>query len=268
MPVASLPMYDMPEAHKAFDSLWAGLARHMKRAGIADVPETIAHDRSLRELWNDGELWLSQCCGYDLVKGYAGKLRPVATPHYGAPGCKAYKYASVVVVAEESEARDVLEMRGAVCVVNGFESHSGMNALRALVAPKSRNGRFFSQVRASGAHAASLEMIKRGEADVAAIDCVTYALLREYRPGLLDGTRKLGRTYRAPGIPFVARWDQDGDTLARMRAAIFNAFADPDLTTARQALFLKDIEELPLSVYEEIVEFEKIATRHGYPNLN
>ena len=134
--------------------------------------------------------------------------------------------------------------------------------------PKSSGGRFFSKVLVSGAHASSLERIKRGEADVAAIDCVTYALLQAYRPALLDGTRKLGRTYRAPGIPFVARWDQDSDTVTRMRAAVFSAFADPDLVSARQALFLKAVEELPLSVYEEIVEFEEIATRHGYPELN
>ncbi|MDD9983028.1 MAG: hypothetical protein OXU81_17015 [Gammaproteobacteria bacterium] len=31
-------------------------------------------------------LFFSQCCGYDLVNRYAGKLQPLATPHYGAEG--------------------------------------------------------------------------------------------------------------------------------------------------------------------------------------
>lgn len=30
----------------------------------------------------------SQCCGYDLVKRYAGQLVPIATPHYGVPSAK------------------------------------------------------------------------------------------------------------------------------------------------------------------------------------
>ena len=173
----------------------------------------------------------------------------------------------MIVVAEESEASDVLLMQGAVCVINGPDSHSGMSALRSLVAPASRDGRFFSQVKVSGAHAASLEMIKRGEASVTAIDCVTYALLEAYRPEALAGTRKLGRTYRAPAIPYVTCTSRGDQTVARMRTAVARAFADPNLRGARQALFLKDIENLPLSAYGRITAFQDFAVRHGYPAL-
>ena len=267
MSVASMPMYDMPEVRKALDSLWAGLARHLTREGLPDVPAKLTHGRALRTFWNDPGLIISQCCGYDVVYRYAGKLKPVATPHYGARGCRGPKYASVVVVAEDCAATDVLRMRGAVCVINGPESHSGMNSLRALVAPVSRDGRFFSQVKVSGSHAASLQMIRRGEADVAAIDCVTYALMEAYRPAALAGTRRLGRTYRAPAIPYVTRWNVDEDTLERMRTALYRTFADPDLAPACRALYLKDIEALPLAAYRDIVAFHSIALAHGYPAL-
>ena len=74
------------------------------------------------------------------------------------------------------------------CVwVNSLESHSGANALRALVAPESRKGRFFSRVRTSGSHAGSIAALVQRRADVAAIDCVTYALLDRYRPSCLAG---------------------------------------------------------------------------------
>ena len=132
MRIASMPMYDILEVRKALDDYWAGLRRHLLREGISDLPETLEHGQHLRDLWGDPKLIFSQCCGYDIVKGYAGKLRPVATPHYGASGCKGYKYASVIVVSEKVEADDVLEMRGAVCVINGPESHSGMSSIRAL----------------------------------------------------------------------------------------------------------------------------------------
>jgi len=268
MPVASMPMYDMPELQRALDSLWAGLVHHLKCEGLSEAPNRIQHGRDLADLWNDTDLWFSQCCGYDIVRRYAGKLSPVATPHYGAPECEGSDYASNVVVAEDQEAMDVLEMFGAVCVVNGFESHSGCNALKALVAPRNQDGRFFSKVKVSGTHAASLEMIRRGEADVAAIDCVTYALLESYRPTALAGIRKLGRTYRAPAIPYVTRRDDNDDRVARMRAAVFNAFADPNLATTRQALYLKNIEMLPVSAYQRIIEFEDYAARQGYPDLH
>ncbi len=268
MRVASMPMYEMPEVRKALDTLWDGLARYLKREGVSDVPNSLVHGHALGDLWDDPDLWFSQCCGYDIVNRYAGKLRPIATPRYGAPECKGCDYASVVVVAEDSDATCVLKMRGAVCVVNGLESHSGMNSLRALVAPSSQNGRFFSKVKVSGAHAASLEMIRRGEAHVAAIDCVTYALLESYRPAALAGTRKLGRTYRAPGIPYVTRRNEDEDIIARMRTALLRTYADPNLAAARRVLFLKDIEELSVSAYGRIAEFQDFAARHGYPELN
>ncbi len=259
-----MPMYDMPEVRTALDSLWRGVALNAQREGLSDVPKELVHGRRLDQLWNDPDLWFSQCCGYDLVNGFAGRLVPIATPRYGAPECEGCDYASVIVVREDHKAVCVLEMRGAVCVINGPDSHSGMNALRALIAPVSVGERFFSQVRVSGTHADSLEMITRGEADVAAIDCVTYALLGRYRPDALSGIRKLGRTHLAPGIPYVTRATLGADTIARMRAAVFRTFADPALATTRQALLLQGVQEIHLSEYKRILEFQELSAQHQF----
>lgn len=267
MRVASMPMYDMPEVRPALDALWAGLARHLAGAGIAEVPEALVYDRALADLWHDPDLLFSQCCGSDLIDRYAGKLQPLAVPHYDVPGCEGAEYSSAIVVAEDAAATDVAQLRGAVCAINGPGSHSGMGALRALIAPLSRGGRFFSEVKVSGGHAASLEMVGRGEADVAAIDCVTYALLARYRPASIAGTRILGWTQRAPALPFVTSKRTDTDALDRLRAAMSRAFADPDLAAARRALFLEDIEALPLAAFDRIAEMWDLAVRHGYPEL-
>jgi ABC-type phosphate/phosphonate transport system substrate-binding protein len=268
MGVASMPMYDLPEVRGALDGLWNGLARHLRREGVAGVPDRIVHDRPFRALWTDPDLRFSQCCGYDLVNGYANTLQPIATPHFDAPECEGCEYASVIVVREDCAAADVSEMRGAVCAVNEHDSHSGMNALRALVAPASRDGRFFSRVETSGAHAASVEMVRNGGADIAAIDCVTYALLQRHRPAALSGVRKLCRTERAPALPYVTRRTVDADTVARMRTALFRTFADAKLTAAREALLLKDVEVIPVSAYRRITAFQDLAARHGFPRLN
>ncbi len=267
MQIASMPMYDLPEARSALDSLWKDMARNFRLEGIDNIPRKLVYGRSLSRLWDDPALCFSQCCGYDLVNRYAEKLIPIATPHYGAPGCKGYDYSSVIIVREDYPSDDVLEMRGATCVVNGFESHSGMGALRALVAPSSRNGRFFSEVKVSGSHADSIAMIRRGGADVAAIDCVTYALLEWYQPTTVDGIRKLGRTYRAPGIPYVAPATVAKDTLARMRTAIFRTFTSATLKDVRRALYLRDLEVPEAAAYQRISKFQQKSVKHGYPQL-
>ena len=267
MSIASLPMYDLPEVRPALEALWAGLARHLAREGVPDVPQVLAHGAALDASWARPDLLLTQCCGYDLRNGYAGMLRPLVTPRYRAPGCVGPAYASVVVVAEDSPACRLEDLRGGVCAINGWSSHSGMSALRALIAPLSVDGRFFARIEVSGSHRASLAMVARGEADVAAIDCVVHALLVRHRPVGVAGTRPLGRTPRAPAPPFVTRAAAGEATVTRLRTALVRAFDDPALEAARTDLLLAGIESLPLAAYDRIKAFERFAARRGYPVL-
>ncbi len=265
--VASMPMYDFPEIAPALDELWAGLRRNLAAEGLAEIPRALVHDRDLRALWNDSDLWFSQCCGYDLIARYRGHLRPLATPHYGAPECRGWEYASVVVVAEDREGEDIRDLAGTRCAVNGLESHSGTHSLRALVAPHHRAGKFFASVVESGAHIHSLAMIRRGNVDVAAIDCVTYALLERHRPSALAGVRRFALTSHAPGIPYVTHATTSADDVSRMRAALYETFVEPDLTAVRQALLLEHLETTELAHYQRIAEIAEAAGALGYPKL-
>ncbi len=264
MAVASLPMYDLPELRPALDAFWAGIVRHLRRQGVTDAPAALVQDLPGSALWSAPDLLFSQCCGADLTGGYAGAVRPLATPCYRAPGCRGSDYASVVVVAEDAAVSSLEDLRGKVAAINDRQSHSGMNALRALIAPLSRAGRFFAAVEVSGAHAASLAMVARREADVAAIDCVTYALLARHRPAALAGTRPLCETARAPAPPFVTRAGAGEDLIERLRAALRATCEDPGLAAARDDLLLEGIEVLPPSAYQRITAFERVAARHGY----
>jgi ABC-type phosphate/phosphonate transport system substrate-binding protein len=268
MSAASLPMYDLPEARPALDALWAAFARHCAREGLADVPAALSREHPDGALWSGPDLLFSQCCGYDLVNGQAGVVRPLATPCYRAPGCAGPDYLSIVVVAEEAAASSLDDLRGGVCAINGWGSHSGMSALRALVAPLSRAGRFFGRIEVTGAHVASLAMVARGAADVAAIDCIVYGLLARHRPAALLGTRILCETAPAPAPPFVTRAPLGDDAVARLRAALARTLDDPPLEAAREDLLLADIAILPPAAYDRIKAFERFAARNGYPVLS
>lgn len=264
---ASFPMYDFEEVRGAHEILWSSVARKLQTAGVEGVPAALDRSRGVHELWTDPGLLLSQCCGADLVGRYAGTLALVATPLYNAPGCDGSLYSSVVLVAEDSRATELSDLRDAVCAVNYPESHSGVNALRGLVAPLSRRGRFFSRIVTSGSHPASVAAVARGEADVAAIDCVTYALLDRYRPSLLEGTRQLCYSARAPGIPFVTRARSDSNRIGQLQNALLQAFEEPEVRAAGAAVFVDGVEILPLSAYDRISEFQRLAAIQGYPEL-
>lgn len=265
--IASLPMYELVEVRPAMATLWTGIARHLRYAGVPGVPDALTFERPAGEVWSDPALVFSQCCGADLVGAFAGRLRPVATPRYRAAGCAGARYASIVVVTEHSRAENVEDLRGTTAAINGPHSHSGTNALRALVAPISRGERFFEQVVPSGTHVASLAMVAQGQADCAAIDCVVHALLARHRPAALAGTRALCRTAPAPAPPYVTRAGADDVLVARLRFALQAALDAPDLAAARDDLLLDGIEVLPRSAYDEILGFERRAARHGYAEL-
>ena len=260
-------MYDFPEVRGAHEVLWKSVARKLEGMGVAGVPAALDRSRSVHALWTDPGLLLSQCCGADLVGRYAGILAPIATPRYRAPGCDECCYSSVVLVADDSPATELSDLRNAVCVVNSRESHSGANALRVLVAPLSRRGRFFSRVLVSGSHPASVTAVAGGEADVAAIDCVTYAHLDRYRPSSLEGTRRLCATARAPGIPFVTRTASPQGLVRALRRALWEAFEEPGVRAAGAAMFIDGVEILPLSAYGRIAELARSAAEQGYPEL-
>ena len=264
---ASFPMYELPQTRAPLDVLWKHVARRLRQAGVAGVPAVLRHGEECRRLWADPDLLLSQSCGADVVNRYAGKLVPVATPRYNAPGCQGCYYSSVVLVAGDSTATRAEHLRGSVCVVNSLESHSGANALRALVAPESRKGRFFSRVRTSGSHAGSIAALVQRRADVAAIDCVTYALLDRYRPSCLAGTRRLCYTARAPGIPFVTRAGSTEHVVRQLQHALVDSFEEDEVRAAGEAVFIEGVEVLPPATYGQIAGFERYAAERGYPEL-
>jgi len=267
MLLASLPMYDLPEAAAATDSLWQGLARAFAREGLKDVPEYLTRANDYTSLWRAPDLLFSQSCGYPLTHGLKDNLRVVATPAYCAPGCDGVMYCSHILVRAEDPAEDLEAFKGRIAVCNARDSQSGYSALRAAVAPVSGAAPFFARVAVSGSHAKSLELVACGEADICATDCVTYALLARYRPEAVRGLRRLTQSLAAPGLPYVTRAGMDEENLTRLRAGLFRMLEDPSLEGPRAALFIEGAKVLPDTAYTRILEIEREAQDLGYPEL-
>jgi len=210
------------------------------------------HDQPVNSLWSDNSLFMSQCCGYDIIHRYKHRLQVLATPWFNATGCSNGDYASTIVVPTDSAFDDVTDMVGKVAVINGPESHSGMNALLSLVSSHCQSSRFFAEIKISGSHNQSLALLREGKADIAAVDCITYELLGRYRPISIQGTRALGLTYPAPAPPYVTAGKFDRETVARMQDALLEAFEDPSLLDCRHTLLLEKIELSSAAAYQRI----------------
>lgn len=263
-----LPMYDPPELHAIVDAWWRGLARAFRAEGIAEVPDELDRNLAFDALWSAPDLLFTQTCGYPLTGAWADRLQYVATPRYAAEGCAGPNYCSWIVVAAHSRARSLEDLRGTRCSINSRISHSGFNALRASIAPLARDGPFFGAVRVSGGHSESLAQLERGDVDVAAIDCVTYALLRRCRPHAIEATRIIGRSRSAPGLPYAIRLGAGPDLRRKVVAALARAFDDPHLRDVRAELLIDGLDVLPPNAYRCMAEMAAEARRQGYVELD
>ncbi|HEY2890915.1 MAG TPA: PhnD/SsuA/transferrin family substrate-binding protein [Dongiaceae bacterium] len=265
---ASLPMYNPAEDPGASAALWRGIAHHLIRAGIPDVPERLLDRPPIPDHWLSGDLLFSQTCGYPLTHALKDRVQLLATPCYAAEGCEGSGYCSFVIVGAESSAATLADLRGKRLAFNTPDSQSGMNALRGLVAPIAERKKFFGDVIETGSHSASLAHVASGKADVAAIDCVSFALFSRHGRADIRRVRVLCRTASAPNLPFITARSTPPERVQRLRDGLRAAMADPALAGARQALLLSDIMLLPESAYQPLLDMERDAERLGYPRLS
>lgn len=265
--IAALPMYDFPHLRDAHDRFWAALAFRLRERGALDVPGELTRSLDCREIWSHSGLLFGQACEYPLSKSFREHLRIVATPRYRAPGCDRNTYRSAIVVRIGEPANSLEELRGRRCAVNEPDSNSGMNLLRAALAPFSREARFFRSVSVSGSHLRSLELVAEGEADVAAIDCVTLEHLRSSRQPLISRLRIVDWTPSSPCPPFVTSRQTDGTTLMALRDALQEIGADRAVAAEREALLLESVDVTPDATLVRVLELEQEAVRGRYPAL-
>lgn len=266
--IASLAMYrDPPPVMAATRALWAYLGNALRERGFADVPpqldETIAHDAA----WLDPRLLIAQSCGYPYASRLRGRVRLVATPIYEHPGCNGVMNGSVVIVPIASPIASIADLRGRTAAMNDPLSNSGMNLLRHLVAPHAIEGRFFGRVIESGGHVASLALVAGGEADVAAIDCVTYGNIARFAPEQVAGVRILAETAKTPGLPIITRGTASDEDVAILRDVLIGLGNDPMTKPFRDTLGLRGFEMLPDNAYDRILDIEREAVALGYPQL-
>ena len=248
--LASLPMYDFPEMREATDSFWAAIAKAYGTSG------GLTRDEDWTAPWRNPDLLFSQTCGYPFTHEYAGVLKYVATPHYAADGCDGPNYCSIIFARKSAPLET---FRGKIAAFNNRDSMSGMLALQLVFAPMARQGQFFTRAIDTGGHLGSLQALQEGMADVCATDCVTVALLKKYRPQVLDGLVEIVRSPSVPGLPFVTR----GCNVPGLRGAIADVMQSPATRNLRDSLLLRNVSVLSETAYDVIKNIESRMNLQG-----
>lgn len=265
MSIASLAMYVDPQPiAEATHLFWISLARRIDALGVA---APVSLDDGLRhyEAWARPDLLFAQTCGYPYVRHLRDKVQLIATPVYRHPGCDGPLTCSLVIVNAGSSHVSIEDLRGARAAINEPGSNSGYNLFRHFVAPHAVAGHFFSSVVETGGHAASIDAVSNGAADVAAIDCVTFGNIQRFHPQRVAGVRILLQTARGPGLPFITAASTPAEHLVILRRALADTIADPNLADVCDTLSLHGISLLGDADYEVLADMDREAVHRGYP---
>ncbi len=265
-PIAVLPMYDFPWTAAANDALWAAISARLDEAGI-EAPKALTRGGSLDEQWRDPRLVFGQTCGYPYVTRLKDAVRLIAGPEYVFPGCAGIMHRSFIIRRATDPRRSLGEFRGSTAALNGWDSNTGMNLFRAAIAPIAGGAPFFHAVAVTGSHQASIEAIAEGRADLAAVDCVSFALLARGRPELIERVAVVAESVASPGLPFIAATGVGDQAVAAAREALIAALADPNLAEARATLGLKGARAASPADYDRVAEIEREAVAAGYARL-
>lgn len=90
----------------------------------------------------------------------------------------------------------------------------------------------------SGSHRQSLRELQQENADIAAIDCVTYALLQRHQPQALAGLVAIGWSPAAPGLPLITAGATPAATLNSLREALQQLVSDDRYRSLCDALLI------------------------------
>jgi len=208
-------------------------------AWIAPDPATLPPDElDFHKLWLHPALLFAQTCWVPMELGLSSHVQVIGQPSYDAyEGGQGELYSSALVMrtGEGSEARSPADgnallpldlMRGKRFTFNSLDSMSGMIGLTRDLQAAGESLDIFSSRSESGGHRASIVTVAEGRADVAAIDCESWALAQRFEPG----ARKVaivGWTARRKGLPFITARTTPEKTVRAMREALAGLAEQP-----------------------------------------
>lgn len=206
---------------------------------IAPDPATLPPDElDYHKLWLHPALLFAQTCWGPMELGLSSHVQVVGQPSYEAyEGGQGELYSSALVmrtgegpeVRSPADGKAVLPLdliRGKRFTFNSLDSMSGSIGLTRDLQAAGESLDIFSSRAESGGHRGSIVAVAEGRADVAAIDCESWALAQRFEPAA-GKVVIVGWTARRKGLPFITARATPEKTVKAMREALAGLAEQP-----------------------------------------
>ena len=94
--------------------------------------------------------------------------------------------------------------------------------------------------------------MQRGKSDIAAIDCVTWALLERHEPERLAGLAAFDRTPLTPGLPLITSRRTSPETLSAIRDALRELVSAPEYREVCAAVLIGGFSVVTRQAYASL----------------
>jgi len=226
---------DAPESlarsHRDIPSVPGGI-RDAAGKAIASDPATLPPDElHPHELWLHPALLFAQTCWGPMEFGLSDHVQVIGQPKYdGFEGGQGELYSSAIIMraGEGPSVKSPLDgnaiipldlLRGRRLTFNDSHSMSGFLGITRDLEVMNQKLDLFAGLSQSGFHRASIIAVAAGTADVAAIDCRSFALAQRFEPAAQKVT-VVGWTRRRKGLPFITSRHTPQEVVAVMREAV------------------------------------------------
>lgn len=196
-----------------------GGIRDASGAVIAPDPATLPPDElDMPTLWRHPALLFAQTCWGPMELGLAAHVHVAGQDDYsGMAGGDDALYSSALVmrrgeglaVPAPRSGEPILpveRLRGKRLAFNSHDSMSGYLAVQRDLATRGEGLDLFARLVETGGHRLSIAAVASGRADIAAIDCKSWALAQRYVEAA-SALIVVGWTGKRKGLPFISAFE-------------------------------------------------------------
>ena len=206
---------------------------------IAPDPVTLPpNELDYHQLWLHPALLFAQTCWGPMELGLSRQVQVVGQPSYDAyEGGQGELYSSALVmrtgegpqVRSPADGKALLPldlMRGKRFTFNSLDSMSGVIGLTRDLQAAGESLDMFSSRSESGGHRGSIVAVAEGKADIAAIDCESWALAQRFESAV-QKVAVVGWTARRKGLPYITARMTPEKTVRALREALAGLAEQP-----------------------------------------
>lgn len=230
-------MYDLTHLRSANDRLWAGI-----RSSLSAGPEALTRSLDPWTDWLSPKLLFSQTCSLPFRERLCVSTRLVGTPVYEIPDCPpGFYYSYLIRFSGDTRDLQTLAQHGNMAYNDG-SSQSGWAAPYEHLS--SLSAVCYSNIH-TGSHLSSIEAVRSGAANFAAVDAVTFHLWKDENPEVACEVDVFDRTPPTPALPYITDMTRDPEPIAQAVKRAIEELSQED----KQRLRLKDVVQIPASEY-------------------